>query len=46
MSLKRGMDTENVLLLHNKVLLNYWKNDFMELLGKRMELEKKSSCVR
>ena len=40
MSLNRGMDTENELYLHNRVLLSYFKNDeFMKVLGKWMELE-------
>ena len=40
MSLNRGMDTENELYLHIRVLLSYFKNDeFMKVLGKWMELE-------
>ena len=40
MSLNGGMDTENELYLHNRVLLSYFKNDeFMKVLGKWMELE-------
>jgi hypothetical protein len=35
MSLNRGMDTENVVHLHNEVLLSYLKNnEFMKFLGK------------
>jgi hypothetical protein len=36
------MDTENVVHLHNGVLLSFKKNKFMEFLGKWMELEKSS----
>ena len=39
MSLNRGMDSENVVHLHNGVLLNYLKNEFMKFLGKWMDLE-------
>ena len=39
MSLNRGIDTENVVHLHNGVLLSYQKNDFMKFAGKCMELE-------
>ena len=40
MSLKRGMDTENVVHLHNGLLLSFFKNnDFMKFTGKWMELE-------
>jgi hypothetical protein len=39
MSLNRGMDTENVVHLHNGVLLSYQKNEFMKFLGKWMVLE-------
>jgi hypothetical protein len=37
--LNRGMDTENVVHLHNGVLLRYLKNEFMKFLGKWMDLE-------
>ena len=39
MPLNRGMDTENVVHLHNGVLLSYLKNEFMKFLGKWMDLE-------
>jgi hypothetical protein len=39
MPLNRGMDTENVVHLHNEVLLSYLKNEFMKFLGKWMYLE-------
>ena len=39
MSLHRGMDTENVVHLHNGVLLSYKNNDFMKISGKWLELE-------
>jgi hypothetical protein len=40
MSLNRGMDTENVVHLHNGVLLPAIKNnEFVKLLGKWMDLE-------
>jgi hypothetical protein len=39
MSLNRRMDTENVVHLHNGVLLRYLKNEFMKFLGKWMDLE-------
>jgi hypothetical protein len=39
MPLNRGMDTENVVHLHNGILLSYLKNEFMEFLGKWMDLE-------
>jgi hypothetical protein len=39
MSLNRGMDTENVVYLHNGVLLSYKNNEFMKFLGKWMFLE-------
>jgi hypothetical protein len=38
-SFNRGMDTENVVHLHNGVLLSYKNNDFMKFLSKWMELE-------
>jgi hypothetical protein len=34
MSLNRGMDTENVVHLHNGLLLGIKNNDFMKLVGK------------
>jgi hypothetical protein len=39
MSLNRGMDLENVVHLHNGVLLSYKKNEFIKFLGKWMDLE-------
>ena len=39
MALNRGMDTENVVHLHNGILLSYSKNEFMKFLGKWMDLE-------
>ena len=33
------MDTENVVHLHNGVLLNYKYNEFMKFLGKWLDLE-------
>ena len=39
MSLNRGMDTENVVHLHNGVLSAIKKNEFMKFLGKWMDLE-------
>ena len=39
MSFNRGMDTENMVHLHNGVHLHFKKNDFMKFLGKWMELE-------
>ena len=39
MSLKRGMDTENDLHLHNGVLHMYKNSDFMKFAEKWMELE-------
>jgi hypothetical protein len=39
MFLNRGMDTETVVQLHNRVLLSYLKNEFMKVIGKWMELE-------
>jgi hypothetical protein len=39
MPLNRGMDTENVVHLHNGILLRYLKNEFMKFLGKWMDLE-------
>ena len=39
MPLNRGMDTENVVHLHNGILLSYLKNEFMKFLGKLMDLE-------
>jgi hypothetical protein len=39
MFLNRGMDTENVIHLHNGVLPSYKKNEFMKFLGKWMDLE-------
>ena len=38
MSLKRGMDTENVVHLHNGVLLSYLNNEFMKFLDTWMDL--------
>ncbi|XP_032745862.1 LOW QUALITY PROTEIN: THO complex subunit 1-like [Rattus rattus] len=37
--LQQTMDTENVVYLHNGLLLSYQKNDFMKFIGKWMELE-------
>ena len=37
-SLKRGMDTETVVHLHNGILLSSLKNEFMKFLSKWMEL--------
>jgi len=39
MSFYRGMDTENVVHLHNGVLFSYKINDFIKFLGKWMELK-------
>ena len=39
MSLNRRMDTENVVHLHNGVLLSYLKNEFINFLGRWMYLE-------
>ena len=36
MSFNRGMDTENVVHLHNRAIKS---NDFMKFLGKWIELE-------
>ena len=38
MPLNRGMDTENVVHLHNGVLAAIKKNEFMKFLGKWMDL--------
>ena len=41
-SLNRGMDTENVVYLHNNTIKYYSaikNNDFMKFLGKSMEVE-------
>jgi len=35
----RGMDTENVVHLHSRILLSYQNNDLMKFIGKWMELE-------
>jgi len=34
-----GMDTENVVQLHNGIILCYQKSDFMKFIGQWMELE-------
>jgi hypothetical protein len=39
MPLKRRMDKENVVHLHNRVILNGLKNDIMKHAGKWIELE-------
>jgi hypothetical protein len=39
MPLSRGIDTENVVHLHDGVVLSYLKNQFMKFLGKWMDLE-------
>jgi hypothetical protein len=39
MSVNRGMDTENVVHLHNGVLHSYLKNEFLEFLDKWLYLE-------
>ena len=39
MSFNRGMNTENVVHLHNGVLLSFKNNEFMKFLGKWMDLE-------
>jgi hypothetical protein len=36
MPLNRGMDTENVVHLHNGVVLSIKKNEFMKFLAKWM----------
>jgi hypothetical protein len=38
-SFNRIMDTENMVHLHNGILLSDLKNDFMKFLGKWLELE-------
>jgi len=39
MPFNRGMDTENVVHLHNGMIHSYQNNDFMKFIGKWMELE-------
>jgi hypothetical protein len=39
MSLNRGMNTENVLHLHNGLYSAIKKNEFMKFLGKWLDLE-------
>ena len=39
MSLNRGMNTVNVVHLHNGLLLSYYINGFMKFVGKWMNLE-------
>jgi sulfur transfer complex TusBCD TusB component (DsrH family) len=39
MSLNRGMDTENVVHLHNGVYSAIKNNDFMKFIGEWMELD-------
>ena len=39
MSLNRGMDTENVVHLHNENYSTIKNNEFMKFSGKWMELE-------
>jgi len=39
MSVNRGIDTENLVYLHNGVLLSYKNNDFTKFIGKWIELE-------
>jgi hypothetical protein len=39
MSLNRGMDTENVVHLHNEVYTAIKNNEFMKFLDKWMDLE-------
>ena len=39
MPLKGGMDTENVVYLHNGILLSNENHEFMKFLGKWLELE-------
>jgi hypothetical protein len=39
MSFSSGMDTENMVHLHNGVLLSFKNHEFMKFLGKWMELE-------
>ena len=39
LSFNKGMDAENVVHLHNGVLLTIKSNEFMKFLGKWMELE-------
>ena len=39
MPFNRGMDTKNMVHLHNGVLLSYEKNEFMKFLGKWLDLE-------
>ena len=38
-SLNRGVNTENMVHLHNGVLLSYLKNEFMKFLAKWMDLD-------
>ena len=46
MSFNRGMDIERVVHLHSGVLLSYNNNEFMNFLGKWMELENIILCER
>ena len=39
MSLNRGIDTENVVHLHNEILPAIKKNEFMKFLSKGIDLE-------
>jgi len=38
MPFNRGMDTENVVNLHNGILLSYENNDFMKFIGNWMKI--------
>jgi hypothetical protein len=49
MSLNRGIDTENVVHLHNGAMEYYSgtkSNEFMKFLGKCIELQKINSYVK
>ena len=39
MSIHRGLDSEDVLYIHNGILLSHKKNDIMPLAATWMELE-------
>jgi hypothetical protein len=46
MSLNRTKDKGNTANLHGGVLISLKKNDIIKFVGRCMELEKESSCIR
>jgi hypothetical protein len=46
MSMNGGVDKDNVIYLHNRIVLNCWKIKILKFTGKWVEVEKNSSQVK